>query len=153
MSDFGSSPGGGEYRDRANRRDSDRNSNATDTSNTSNTPSLVHSPSSSYGTVASNHSYRPLAPRHNPFTTTNYRKSLELVAFDGAPPSPTQMLKDSSMKSSASTMTSFRVAEASDLSYENRRKSSSNKYDQIVDNGLKEQRFSHDAVRTSSKTR
>jgi len=170
MSDYHSSADGGDLKERADRRESDaaryldqfygdfaaarpranRNSTATDTSTT---PSLVHSPSSSYGTVASNHSYRPLAPRHNPFTTTYHRKSLELVANDGAPPDPTQMLKDCSMKSSASTLTSYRVAEASDMSYESRRKSSSNKYDQTADNTLKQQLFNHDDIKASPKTR
>lgn len=170
MSDLDSSKYGGDQGDRTDRRVSDaaryldqfysdfaaarpranRNSTATDSSNT---PSLIHSPSSSYGTVASNQSYRPLTSRHNPFTSTDHRKSVELVAHDGAPPSPTQLLKDSSIKSSASTLTSYRVAEADDMSYESRRKSSSNKYDQRADHSLKQQLFSHDAMKASPKTR
>jgi hypothetical protein len=92
-----------------------------------------------------------MVPRHNPFNTTYHRKSLELVASDGAPPSPTQLLKDCSVKSGASTLTSFRVAEAGDIS--NRRKSSSNKFDQSADNSLKQQLFSHDAMKASPRTR
>jgi hypothetical protein len=63
------------------------------------------------------------------------------------------------MKSSASTLTSYRVAEAGDISYETRRKSSSNKYDkpnkldQTADNSLKQQLFSHDAMKASPKTK
>lgn len=169
MSDFGSSIDGDDHTERLVRRDSDatryldqfysdfasarpraaRNSTATDSSNI---PSLVHSPSSSYGTVESNHSSRPLPPRTNPSLTTDHRKSLELVAYV-APPSPKQMLKDSSMKSSASTLTSYRVAEAGDMSYENRRKSSSNKFDQTADRTLKQQLFSHDAIAASPKSK
>lgn len=130
-----------------------RGTRSSTTTESSNIPSLVHSPSSSYGTVASNQSYRPFVPRHNPFTTTYHRKSLELVTNDGAPPSPTQLLKDCSMKSSASTLTSFRIAEAGDITYETRRKSSFNKFDQTADNSLKQRLFSHDAMKASPKTR
>lgn len=85
-------------------------------------PSLSNTPSSSVGT-ASWSSYRPLPPRHDPSTGHFPHKSLDLVipTFPTtAPSSPTQNMKDSSLKSSASTITSFRVAEAEDVSFDRR---------------------------------
>ncbi|SMR49199.1 unnamed protein product [Zymoseptoria tritici ST99CH_1E4] len=125
-------------------------------------PSLVHSPSSSYGTVASSstassqhhhgHVHHHPAPPPPPTTTTttttmNKRdmystshhtsKSIDLVmpyniscsstttttteTTGNGPMSPTQLLKDASLKSSASTLTSFRTVEASDMSYDKRK--------------------------------
>ena len=89
-------------------------------------PSLSNTPSSSIGTAASWSSYRPLPPRHDPSTGHFPTKSLDLVipTFPTtAPSSPSQTMKDSSLKSSASTMTSFRVAEAVDVSFDRRRAS------------------------------
>ncbi|CAK4032431.1 Hypothetical predicted protein [Lecanosticta acicola] len=98
----------------------------TTTTDSSTIPSLVHSPSSSYGTVASNASYRPLANRHNPYTTSfSTNKSIDLVLpYHTTIPhssSPNELMKDASHKSSASTLTSFRVAEAGDISYEKKK--------------------------------
>lgn len=131
-----------------------RASTATDSSAI---PSLVHSPSSSYGTVASNASYRPLPPRHNPFSTTHYStKSIDLVLpydpnNDNESISPTtQLLKDSSLKSTASTLTSFRVAEANDITYEKRTPQASRrgsaKSERKAGQTLK-QLFSHEAMK------
>lgn len=111
-----------------------------------NLPSLSHSPSSSYGTVASNASYRPVMK--NPFSSTFTTKSVELVIpYPTASTSPTQLLKDASLKSSASTLTSFRVAEASDTSYEVQSRRNSR---ERADYTLK-QLFSHDAMKASPK--
>ncbi|KAF2162944.1 hypothetical protein M409DRAFT_26797 [Zasmidium cellare ATCC 36951] len=133
-----------------------RASTATDSSNI---PSLVHSPSSSYGTVASNASYRPLPPRHNPFSATNCStKSIDLVlpydtTTNHQSPSispTTQLLKDSSLKSSASTLTSFRVAEGNDITYDKRTPQASRrgsaKSEKKADHSLK-QLFSHEAMK------
>ncbi|SMQ49371.1 unnamed protein product [Zymoseptoria tritici ST99CH_3D7] len=118
-------------------------------------PSLVHSPSSSYGTVASSstassqhhHGHVHHHPAPPTTTTMNKRdmystshhtsKSIDLVmpyniscsstttttsaATGNGPMSPTQLLKDASLKSSASTLTSFRTVEASDMSYDKRK--------------------------------
>lgn len=118
------------------------------TSDTSTIPSLIHSPSSSYGTVASNASYRPLPPRHNPFTTSFSTKSIDLVIPCSPSTSPTQLLKDSSLKSCASTLTSFRVAEAGDISYERRSPKSP---DKTSDRALK-QLFCHDAMKAPPRS-
>ena len=89
-------------------------------------PSLSNTPSSSLGTVASWSSYRPLPPRHDPSTGHFPKKSIDLVIpkFPStAPSSPTETMSGSSLKSSASTITSFRVAEAADVSFAGRRPS------------------------------
>lgn len=116
-----------------------------------NLPSLSHSPSSSYGTVASNASYRPVI-RHNPFSTTSMStKSIELVIpYPTESASPTQLLKDASLKSTASTLTSFRVAEANDISYQRKSPSSRPSSRGQADNTLR-QLFSHDALKSSPK--
>lgn len=138
-----------------------RASTATDSSNI---PSLVHSPSSSYGTVASNASYRPLPPRHNPFSTTHCStKSIDLVlpcettnTINEHSISPgTKLLKDASLKSSASTLTSFRVAEANDITYDKRtptasRRGSAKSERRLADHSLK-QLFSHEAMKAPPK--
>ena len=87
-------------------------------------PSLTNTPSSSVGTAASWSSYRPLPPRHDPSTGHFPKKSIDLVTPTfptTVPPSPTQFVN--SVKSSASTMTSFRCAEAGDVSFDRRRTS------------------------------
>ena len=113
------------YSDFARAPDSHRprfhRAHTTNTTDSSTIPSLSHSPSSSYGTVASTASYtRPLANRHNPYTTDySCTKSIDLVLpYTNAGTSPNDLMKDASHKSSASTLTSFRVAEAGDISYE-----------------------------------
>ena len=83
-------------------------------------PSLTNTPSSSVGTAASWTSYRPLPPRHDPSTGHFPKKSIDLVT-PIFPTSPTQFAKEASLKSSASTVTSFRCAEAGDVSFDRRR--------------------------------
>jgi hypothetical protein len=86
-------------------------------------PSLSNTPTSSVGTAASWSSYRPLPPRHDPSTGHFPTKRVDLVIPTyptTAPSSPTQL---ASLKSSASTMTSFRCAEAGDVSFDRRRAS------------------------------
>ncbi|KAF7194591.1 hypothetical protein HII31_04097 [Pseudocercospora fuligena] len=138
------------------RMSSRANTTATGGDSNTNLPSLVHSPSSSYGTVASNASYRPLASRHNPFTSSySATKSIELVipyptAADG---SPTQLMKDASLKSSASAQTCFRVAEANDITYEKRdtsRRRRDSRQSPKADQSLK-QLFMHEAMKASPK--
>lgn len=118
-------------------------------------PSLVHSPSSSYGTVASNASYRPVANRHHPWNCNcSTSKSIDLVIpYPTASTSPTQLLEDASLKSGASTETSFRVVEAGDVSYEQRTlrgSKSGSERKTSADRTLK-QLFSHDAMKASPK--
>lgn len=112
------------------RRRNNRISTATDDSGL---PSLIHSPSSSVGTVASAASIRPSLSRQN--------KSYS--SCSGAPLSPTQAAKDASFKSSASTLTAFRVAEAGDFSYDKR--SASRKGSEAQ--GSLKQLFSHEAMK------
>jgi len=83
-------------------------------SSTCTLPSLSHTPSSSVGTAASISSYRPLPPRHDPLGGHYHTKSADLVipAYPGTSPA------DASVKSSASTMTSFKVAEAGDVAFD-----------------------------------
>ena len=83
-------------------------------------PSLTNTPSSSIGTAASWSSYRALPARHDPSAGHYPRKSIDLVIPvipTTAPSSPVQHVNESSLKSSASTITSFRVAEAEDMSF------------------------------------
>lgn len=92
-------------------------------------PSLSNTPSSSIGTAASWSSYRPLPPRHDPSTGHHPKKSIDLVmpTFPTtAPSSPTELIRDSSLKSSASTITSFRTAEAGVVEFAKRRPSEKN---------------------------
>ncbi|KAF2213996.1 hypothetical protein CERZMDRAFT_96025 [Cercospora zeae-maydis SCOH1-5] len=115
-----------------------------------NPPSLSHSPGSSYGTVASNASSRPVI-RHNPFSTTSSRKSVELVIpYPIESTSPTQLLKDASLKSSASTLTQFKVAEVNNYSYEAPLPGSRRCSRERADQSLK-QLFSHDAMKSSPR--
>lgn len=90
-------------------------------------PSLIHSPSSSFSTVASmasiaSYSQQPLPSRHRqsyagcPTTSADLATAYPVTA----PSSPTQMMKDASLKSIASTVTAFRFAEACDLTYTRR---------------------------------
>ena len=109
-------------------------------------PSLIHSPSSSYGTVASDTSYqRPLPPRH----TRSATKSIDLVIPTLAFMPPESTLQSSSLKSQASTQTAFRVAESSDLSYGGQL---SRRDSQIVPSPESvKQLFEHDAIRAPPK--
>lgn len=103
--------------------------NRASTATESGIPSLTHTPASSVGTVASMDFYRPLRPRHDPLGGHYPTKSIDLVTptyytttsgATTAPSSPTQLMKDSSLKASASTLTSFQAAEAENLSYAKR---------------------------------
>jgi hypothetical protein len=82
-----------------------RRSSTKRTSTTIDVPSLVHSPSSSYGTTTSHH-------RQTATTRSSTTKSVDLVTPLTAPPSPTLIgLQDGSLKSQASTLTTLRIAE------------------------------------------
>ncbi|RMZ03259.1 hypothetical protein D0862_05718 [Hortaea werneckii] len=105
-------------------------------------PSLIHSPSSSVGTAASFASARPIPSRHNKSYSATSNKSYDLVTPQTGT-SPTQLMSDSSYKSTASTLTSFRVAEAGELSYEKR--SASRRRSEAQ--GSLKQLFSHEAMK------
>ena len=106
-------------------------------------PSLTNTPASSVGTAASMASYRPLPPRHDPLGHFPAKSDdLVMPAYPiTAPSSPAQLKKDSSLKSSASTLTSFRVAEGEDLSFDRRRPSWRRS------GGSLKQSFSHEAIK------
>ena len=88
----------------------------------SNLPSLIHSPSSSVSTVASFASTHPLPSRRNKSYSASSTQSADLVTpcIDAASSSPARSMDDASYKSTASTLTSFHAAEALDVSYERR---------------------------------
>lgn len=121
-------------------------------------PSLIHSPSSSYGTTASHY-------HHNaPVTTRNSTtKSIDLVIPLTAPPSPTLLSQqESSLKSQASTLTSLRIAEGSTTANhdETRRPSLEKAFRRDSTQGAAgaamgslRQLFNHDAIRCASKRR
>ncbi|KAK3684530.1 hypothetical protein LTR37_020172, partial [Vermiconidia calcicola] len=100
-------------------------------------PSLSNTPSSSVGTSASTSSCKPLPPAD----TGRYPTT--------AQSSPTQFMKDASLKSSASTLTSFNVAEATDVSFR-KRTFSWGRSDQA---GSLKHLFSHEAMRSAPKER
>jgi hypothetical protein len=116
-------------------------------------PSLVHSPSSSYGTNAS-HCY------HNTATRSTATKSIDLVTPLTAPPSPTlTSQKDASLKSQASTLTTLRIAEGNttsdarrpSLDKDSRRDSTQLPTGAAL--GSLRQLFNHDAIRCASTRR
>lgn len=117
-------------------------------------PSLVHSPSSSYGTVSSFMSTRPLPPKH----THSSNKSADLVIPMPVqdPPSPKAVTSQHpALKSKASTSTSFRVAQAgeNDVGGEDARRWSVDKK-QTRNGSAQEnlrQLFSHDAIRAAPR--
>jgi hypothetical protein len=123
------------------------------TSTTTDLPSLVHSPSSSYGTTAS-HCY------HTTATRATATKSIDLVTPLTAPPSPTLMSqKDASLKSQASTLTTLRIAEGNttndarrtSLEKDHRRDSTQLPTGAAI--GSLRQLFNHDAIRCASSRR
>jgi hypothetical protein len=123
------------------------------TSTTTDVPSLVHSPSSSYGTTAS-HCYHATATRS---TAT---KSIDLVTPLTAPTSPTlTSQKDASLKSQASTLTTLRIAEGNttndarrpSLDKDYRRDSTQLPTGAAI--GSLRQLFNHDAIRCASSRR
>jgi hypothetical protein len=116
-------------------------------STTIDVPSLVHSPSSSYGTTASHH-------RHITTTRSSTTKSIDLVTPLTAPPSPTLIgQQDGSLKSQASTLTTLRIAERNttsesgrpSLDKEFRRDSTQTSTGAAM--GSLRQLFNHDAIR------
>lgn len=119
-------------------------------------PSLIHSPSSSYGTTASHFHHH--APTRNSTT-----KSIDLVIPLTAPPSPTLVSQqDASLKSQASTLTSLRIAEGSNTAHhdETRRPSLEKAFRRDSTQGASgaamgslRQLFNHDAIRCASKRR
>ncbi|KAM3416357.1 hypothetical protein BST61_g7959 [Cercospora zeina] len=139
-----------QYRPRTKRSSTTSTGTHSRGDSSTNLPSLSHSPGSSYGTVASMTSSRPVI-RHNPFSTTSTRKSVELVIpYPIESTSPTQLLKDASRKSSASTLTQFKVAEANNYSYEAPSPGSRRCSRERADQSLK-QLFRHDAMKASPR--
>jgi len=121
-------------------------------STTIDVPSLVHSPSSSYGTNASHY-------RHATYTRSSTTKSIDLVTPLTAPPSPTLVGQDASLKSHASTLTTLRIAEGNNIS-EGRRPSmdkdsrrDSTQATKGAAVGSLRQLFNHDAIRCASRRR
>jgi len=117
-------------------------------------PSLVHSPSSSYGTVSSFISTRPLPPKH----THSSNKSADLVIpLPGQdPPSPKAVTSHRpTLKSKASTSTSFRVAQAeeNDVSRDDGRRWSVDRMQNRSGSAQEtlRQLFSHDAIRAAPR--
>ncbi|EMC98637.1 hypothetical protein BAUCODRAFT_145693 [Baudoinia panamericana UAMH 10762] len=82
-------------------------------------PSLVHSASSSVGTTASINHPRPKPSRHNKSYSISSTNSIDLVSpyIATAPSSPTDLMGDASVKSAASTVTAFRVAQEGEFEY------------------------------------
>jgi len=121
-------------------------------STTIDVPSLVHSPSSSYGTTASHY-------RHTTTTRSSTTKSIDLVTPLTAPPSPTLIGQDASLKSHASTLTTLRIAEGNNVS-DGRRPSMDKDFRRDSTQattgaamGSLRQLFNHDAIRCASKRR
>ncbi|KAM0716708.1 hypothetical protein Q7P37_008153 [Cladosporium fusiforme] len=120
-------------------------------------PSLIHSPSSSYGTTASLYHHAPVTTRNS---TT---KSIDLVIPLTAPPSPTLLSQqEASLKSQASTLTSLRIAEGSTTVNhdETRRPSLEKAFRRDSTQGATgaamgslRQLFNHDAIRCASSKR
>lgn len=124
---------------RTRRPRANRNSSTTDKM-----PSLSHTPSSSYGTVASLE--RPLPRRHGFGTGHLPSKSVDLVVptFPQDYPSNLQhSLGDASVESNASTITAIRSEDESSKSFE-RRKPSLNDQSQ-ASSGLRHL-FSHERM-------
>lgn len=120
-------------------------------STTIDVPSLVHSPSSSYGTTASH-------CRHTTATRSSTTKSIDLVTPLTAPPSPTLIGQpDGSLKSQASTLTTLRIAERNNTSEGGRpsidkdfRRDSGQASTGAAMGSLR-QLFNHDAIRCASR--
>ena len=119
-------------------------------STTIDVPSLVHSPSSSYGTTASHF-------RHTATTRSSTTKSIDLVTPLTAPPSPTLIGQDASLKSHASTLTTLRIAEGNNVS-EGRRPSMDKDFRRDSTQattgaamGSLRQLFNHDAIRCAHR--
>lgn len=113
-------------------------------------PSLIHSPSSSYGTTASH-------CRHTATTRSSTTRSIDLVTPLTAPPSPTLMGQDASLKSQASTLTTLRIAEANNIN-DARRPSMDKDFRRDSTQaplgaamGSLRQLFNHDAIRCASR--
>lgn len=126
---------------------------STKRASTADVPSLVHSPSSSYGTNASHH-------HHTAATRSTATRSIDLVIPLTAPPSPTLTgHQDASLKSHASTLTSLRIAEGNNTNDAGR--PSLDKFDRRDSGqaptgaamGSLRQLFNHDAIRCASRRR
>jgi hypothetical protein len=127
-----------------------RRSSTKRASTTIDVPSLVHSPSSSYGTTASHY-------RHSTATRSSTTKSIDLVTPLTAPPSPALIGQDASLKSQASTLTTIRIAEGNTVS-EGRRPSMDKDFRRDSAQattgaavGSLRQLFNHDAVRCAHR--
>ena len=116
-------------------------------------PSLVHSPSSSYGTVSSFVSTRPLPPKH----THSSARSADLVTPSTAPVPPISPRivanHHPGLKSKASTSTSFRVVQAGEGNTDADRRCSGvakqSRAGSAQDN--LRQLFSHEAIRAAPR--
>ncbi|KAF2765133.1 hypothetical protein EJ03DRAFT_219862 [Teratosphaeria nubilosa] len=118
---------------------------ASTTTDISNMPSLSHTPSSSIGTIGSVVLQRPMPSRHNKSYSTNSTRSEDLVnPCANLATSSSFHPQDASLKSCASTVTAFRVAEAGALSYQKR--PSTNRRFSSAHGSLK-QLFSHEAMK------
>jgi hypothetical protein len=113
-------------------------------STTIDVPSLVHSPSSSYGTTASHY-------RHTTTTRSSTTKSIDLVTPLTAPPSPTLIGQDASLKSQASTLTTLRIAEGRRPSMDKDFRRDSTQATTGAAMGSLRQLFNHDAIRCASR--
>lgn len=120
--------------------------NLMSTTSDSNIPSLSSTPSSSIGTVASMPPYRPLPLRHDPFSSHAPTRSADLVtpSFPSKHQTSKESMKDGSLDSDASTITSFRVAEAGDIPFGRRQTSGWRRSDHTQ--GSLGQLFSHNAM-------
>lgn len=125
------------------------------TSTATDVPSLIHSPSSSYGTTASHF-------HHHASARSTANKSIDLVIPITAPPSPTfPSHQDASLKSQASTLTTLRIAEGNNTTNNDAKRPSLDR-DARRDStqcpagaamGSLRQLFNHDAIRSSSRRR
>ncbi|KAH9832706.1 Life-span regulatory factor [Teratosphaeria destructans] len=118
---------------------------ASTTTDISNMPSLSHTPSSSIGTIGSVVLQRSIPSRHNKSYSTHSTRSEDLVnPYATLAPTSSLHLHDARLKSCASTVTAFRVAEAGALSYDKR--PSANRRLSSAHGSLK-QLFSHEAMK------
>ncbi len=121
-----------------------RTSTATESSSI---PSLINTPSSSYGTAGSQSSYgyRPLPPRHDPLTGHRHTKSTDLVIpMFSAPASASP--DQASMNSSVSTLTATKPSGTDEIDFA--RQSRRQRRSETASGSLKKL-FSHEAMQAS----